>query len=275
MDKGAEKNRFQGWRLRTHEIIFEAETPAGKTFDVMLIGLILLSVVVVMMESIASMRENFGEVLRLGEWAFTVLFTIEYILRLICVGRPVLYARSFYGLVDLLSIIPTYLSLIVPGSQYLLVIRTLRILRVFRILRLVRYMTEASLLYRAIHASRRKIFVFLYGVMILVIIVGSLMYVIEGEENGFSSIPRSIYWAVVTLTTVGYGDIAPQTIPGQCLAVVVMIMGYGIIAVPTGIVTSELSQMTPQSFNTISCHSCSKEGHDSDAVFCKFCGEEI
>ncbi len=275
MDKGAEKSRYQGWRLRTHEIIFEAETPAGKTFDLMLITVILLSVVVVMMESTALMRDNFGEILRILEWGFTILFTIEYFLRLTTVGRPWLYARSFYGLVDLLSIIPTYLSLIVPGSQYLLVIRTLRILRVFRILRLVRYMTEASLLYRAIYASRRKIFVFLYGVMILVIIVGSLMYVVEGEENGFTSIPRSIYWAVVTLTTVGYGDIAPQTIPGQLLAVIVMIMGYGIIAVPTGIVTSELSQMSPQTFNTKTCHNCSAEGHDKDAVYCKFCGEKV
>ncbi len=260
------------WRLTLHEIIFEADTAAGKLFDVALIIAILVSVVIVMLDSVASFQQKHGAFLRYAEWVFTILFTVEYVLRLVSVSRPGAYARSFYGVIDLLAIIPTYLSVIVPGSQYLLVIRMLRILRVFRVLKLVQYLSEANMLMRALRASRHKIFIFLYTVLIIVVIVGSLMYWIEGEANGFTSIPRSIYWAIVTLTTVGYGDIAPQTGIGQMIAAMVMIMGYGIIAVPTGIVTSELTRVVPKEISTQSCPSCSAEGHDVDAVFCKFCG---
>ncbi|HQV34612.1 MAG TPA: ion transporter, partial [Calditrichia bacterium] len=235
-----------------------------------------LSVLVIMLESIASIRVNHLKALRYAEWFFTILFTIEYLFRLISVQSPIYYARSFFGLVDLFSIIPTYLSLFFPGTHYLLVIRTLRILRVFRVLKLVKYLSEAQTLGRAIRASTHKIFVFLYTVVIMVIIVGSLMYLVEGEKSGFTSIPRSIYWAIVTLTTVGYGDIAPATVLGQALASVVMILGYGIIAVPTGIVTTELVRdERNKQITTQSCPNCSAEGHDYDALFCKYCGTRL
>jgi voltage-gated potassium channel len=260
------------WRVRLHEIIFEADTPAGKTFDIVLILSIVLSVGAVLLESIHRIEQSYGELLRAIEWFFTILFTVEYILRLMCVTRPFAYAHSFFGVVDLLAILPTYLSLIVPGSHYFLVIRTLRLLRVFRVLKLAQYLREAQLLMRALSASRRKIAVFLFVVCTLVIIIGALMYVIEGEERGFTSIPRSMYWSVVTLTTVGYGDIAPQTGIGQALAALVMILGYGIIAVPTGIVTVELSQASAHPVSTQACPACSREGHDLDALFCKYCG---
>lgn len=263
------------WRVRLHEIIFEADTPDGKTFDVVLIASIVLSVGAVLLESVDRIDQSHGELLRTIEWFFTILFTIEYILRLGCVTRPLAYARSFFGLVDLLAILPTYLSLVVPGSHYLLVIRTLRVLRVFRVLKLAQYLREAQLLMQALSASRRKIAVFLFVVSTLVIIIGALMYVIEGEKHGFTSIPRSIYWAIVTMTTVGYGDIAPQTGIGQTLAALVMILGYGIIAVPTGIVTVELSQASLQPVSTQACPACAAEGHDPDALFCKYCGSGL
>jgi voltage-gated potassium channel len=241
------------WRLALHEIIFEADTPAGKAFDVVLIVTIMLSVLVVMLDSVKHIEAAYGGLLRAIEWGFTFLFTVEYVLRLLCVTRPLRYATSFFGLVDLLAILPTYLSLVLPGTHYLLVIRTLRVLRVFRVLKLVQYLQEAQRLRRALYASRRKITVFLLTVLTLVIIIGALMYVIEGEENGFTSIPRSIYWTIVTLTTVGYGDIAPQTFLGQTLAVMAMILGYGIIAVPTGIVTVELSRTGAHEVSTQAC----------------------
>jgi len=269
------KSQKKTLRHKLHEIIFEADTPAGKLFDVALIATILLSVLVVLMESVASIRKDHGEMLRALEWGFTIAFSIEYLLRLYCVGKPLRYAASFYGIVDLLAIVPTYLSVVLPGTQYLLVIRTIRILRVFRVLKLMQYWTEARTLFRALRASRRKIFVFLYAVMILVIIIGSLMYLIEGEQSGFTSIPRSIYWAIVTLTTVGYGDIAPITNLGQTLAAIVMIIGYGIIAVPTGIVTAELAREARSPLTTTACPQCSAEGHDSDAIHCKFCGAKL
>jgi voltage-gated potassium channel len=262
-------------KTRLHEIIFEAETPAGKAFDIGLIFTILLSVLVVMLESVAGIRQEYGPVLVAMEWSFTIAFTMEYLLRLYCVGQPLRYAGSFYGVVDLLAIIPTYLSVFVLGTQYLLVIRTIRILRVFRVLKLVQYWSEARTLSHALCVSRRKIVVFLYVVMILVIIIGSLMYLIEGEKNGFTSIPRSIYWAIVTLTTVGYGDIAPATDLGQTLAAIVMIIGYGIIAVPTGIVTAELARESYISLSTQACPECGSEGHDADAVYCKYCGAKL
>jgi voltage-gated potassium channel len=215
---------------------------------------------------------QYGRQLYLVEWFFTLLFTVEYLLRLSCVGRPLKYAVSFYGIVDLLAIIPTYLSLVLPGTQYLLVIRILRILRIFRILKLVPYLGEARLLMRALRASGRKIAVFIYTVLTLVVIFGSLMYVIESGTQGFTSIPRSIYWTIVTLTTVGYGDISPQTPVGQTLASIVMILGYGIIAVPTGIVTVEMTQTFGRRVSTQACPECSAEGHDADARYCKYCG---
>ena len=263
-------------RARLHEVIFESDTRAGHYFDLALIWLILLSVATVILESVRSVRLQYGPLLYGLEWFFTLLFTIEYCLRLLSVRHPVRYARSFFGVVDLLAIIPTYLSVFVPGSQYLLVIRILRLLRVFRLLKLSEYVSEADTLRRALRASRRKISVFISAVVLLVVIIGALMYVVEGEANGFTSIPRSIYWAIVTLTTVGYGDLSPRTSLGQILASIVMIIGYGIIAVPTGIVSVELAhavrerQVTGQS-----CPACSAEGHDPDAICCKYCGATL
>ena len=264
------------WQKKLHEIIFEADTPLGKAFDIALIIGILLSVCTVMLESIRSVREAYGFHLYLVEWIFTISFTIEYILRLLCVGRPIKYAKSFFGIVDLLAVIPTYVGLLFPSGHYLMVIRILRVLRVFRVLKLAHYLGEAKLLMEALKASRRKITVFVFTVMTIVVIVGSIMYVIEGEENGYTSIPKGIYWAIVTLTTVGYGDISPKTDMGQILASLVMIMGYAIIAVPTGIVTAEISQQTmKQRVSTQACPECSLEGHESDASHCKFCGSRL
>jgi voltage-gated potassium channel len=262
-----------GFRRTVYEIIFEADTPAGKWFDVLLIVSIIVSVVVVMLDSVASVNQRHGRLLYTMEWVFTVLFTAEYVLRLVSIRHPVRYAASFFGIVDLLSILPTYLSLFVPGSEYLLVIRVIRILRIFRVLKLVPYIGEADMLMRALWASRRKITVFLFAVLTLVIIFGSLMYVIEGEANGFTSIPRSIYWAVVTLTTVGYGDISPKTDVGQAVSAIIMVMGYGIIAVPTGIVTVELANAANSLFT--GCPGCGANWHDADAVFCKRCGSSL
>lgn len=259
-------------RQQLHEIIFEADTAAGKLFDVLLIVSIVVSVAMVMADSVAAINARHGRILFAGEWFFTLLFTVEYGLRLLSVGRPMAYAASFFGIVDLLAILPTYLSVLLPGAQFLLVIRVLRVLRIFRVLKLVPYVGEARLLMQALHASRRKITVFLFAVVTLVIIFGSLMYLIESPANGFTSIPRGVYWAIVTLTTVGYGDISPQTNLGQALSAVIMIIGYGIIAVPTGIVTVELSQAFARKLSTQACPECSAEGHDSDARNCKYCG---
>ena len=265
----------KNWRFQLHEIIFEADTPVGKLFDVLLIWTIVISVLAVMLDSVTTIRNQYGSMLYLLEWFFTIMFTIEYLLRLFCVGRPLKYAISFFGIVDLVAIVPTYLSLILPGSQYLLVIRVIRVLRVFRVLKLAHYLSEATIILRALKASQRKISVFLFTVLVLVVIFGSLMYLIEGEENGFTSIPRSVYWAIVTLTTVGYGDISPQTPFGQALAAIIMIMGYGIIAVPTGIVTVEMSNLAKKEIITQACLECSAEGHDADAKYCKFCGAHL
>jgi len=265
----------QGIREKLRVIIFEAETPAGKAFDVALILAIALSVLVVMLDSVESIRADYGQWLYRLEWAFTIAFTVEYIARLICIGRPLKYATSFFGVVDLLAILPTYISLLVPGSHYMSVVRVLRVLRVFRILKVVKYVSEAEVLMQAMRASRRKITVFLFSVVSLVIILGSLMYLIESEETGFTSIPESIYWAIVTLTTVGYGDIRPGTPLGQALAAVVMIMGYSIIAVPTGIVSVEISRASQKEVSTIACAACSAEGHDPDALYCNHCGESL
>ena len=273
--KGKNKAKLSPFRLKLHEIIFEADTTAGKLFDILLLIAIALSVLVVMLDSVASIKAEYGDILFYAEWFFTLLFSLEYILRLYSIGSPSSYALSFYGIVDFVSVLPTYLSLIFPGSRYLVTIRLLRMLRIFRILKFVQYLGAAKNLSAAIKQSRRKILVFLLTVMIVVVIVGSLMYVIEGEEHGFTNIPHSIYWAIVTLTTVGYGDISPQTPLGQALASLIMILGYGVIAVPTGIVTVEYAGIKKEEVSTQVCPSCSAEGHDPDAVYCKYCGEKL
>jgi voltage-gated potassium channel len=262
-------------RARLHEIIFEADTRMGKTFDVSLMAVIILSVLAVMLDSVEHINEEYGHHLYVAEWIFTVLFTVEYALRLYSVQRPWRYALSFFGIVDLLAILPTYLSLLVGGTQVLIVIRALRLLRVFRVFKLAQYLGEAAQLRSALKSSRRKITVFLGAVLALVLIMGALMYLVEGPEHGFTSIPRSMYWAVVTMTTVGYGDIAPQTVLGQIIASMVMITGYAIIAVPTGIVTVELAGASRGPVSTQACPSCGAEGHDADAKFCKFCGAAL
>ncbi|MCB2213732.1 ion transporter [bacterium] len=267
-----------GWRNRLHVIIFGAETRAGKAFDLGLIASIVASVIAVMLDSVASIHNQYGFQLRVVEWFFTIAFSIEYLLRIISVRRPSRYIFSFYGLVDLLAILPTYIAVIFPASHYLLVIRALRILRVFRVLKLVLYLKEGTIILTALRNSHRKITVFLFAVVTLVMIIGSLMYLIEGAENGFTSIPTSIYWTIVTLTTVGYGDIAPQTVLGKVFASIVMILGYAIIAVPTGIVTAEMALSTRGSRDEVStqaCPACGRDGHESDAGFCKFCGQRL
>ena len=263
------------WRSKLHEVIFEAETRSGKIFDIGLFIAILCSVLVVMLDSTKQINITYGKILFTLEWIFTLLFTVEYLLRLLCVGRPVKYAKSFFGIIDLLAFLPTYFSLLLPGSQYFMVIRILRVLRIFRVLKLVQFLREARLLIRALRASGRKIAVFLFVVLTMVIIFGSLMYIIEGEENGFTSIPVSIYWAIVTLTTVGYGDISPNTGLGQTVAAIVMILGYSIIAVPTGIVSVEIGRAYKEAVSTEACPQCAAEGHDPDADYCKYCGSHL
>jgi voltage-gated potassium channel len=263
------------WRAHLHEVIFEADTPAGKAFDVALLIAILVSVTAVCLESMEPVRARFGTALRAAEWILTGLFTIEYVLRLMAVRRPLRYARSFFGVVDLLAVVPTYLSVVVVGAQSLLVIRALRLLRVFRVLKLSHLLSEARELNAALRASRAKIIVFLAVVLIIVTILGAAMYVVEGESSGFDSIPRSIYWAVVTLTTVGFGDITPRTPLGQALSVVVMVLGYAIIAVPTGIVTSEITRAHGRRVTTRACPGCGADGHDTDAQYCKLCGAKL
>ncbi len=264
-------------RNRIHEVVFEADTPAGRAFDVALFVSIVASVAAVMLESVDSIRAEYGGLLRGIEWFFTVLFTIEYAVRLAVIGRPGRYAISTYGLIDLLAILPTYLSLVFAGSQSLLVIRALRLMRVFRVLKMVRFVGEADVLSMAIRESARKIIVFLSFVLTVVLIVGAAMYLIEGEASGFTNIPQSMYWAIVTMTTVGYGDIAPVTVLGKALAALVMVMGYGVIAVPTGIVTVELGLAGRRQgeISTQACPSCGAEGHDPDARHCKYCGEAL
>lgn len=262
-------------RRRLHEIIFEADTRAGRAFDVGLLLVIVASIAVVLLESVASVRARYHPVLISLEWIFTALFTVEYALRLYSVERPLRYATSFFGVVDLLAVIPTYLSLLLPGAQSLIVIRILRTLRVFRVFKLTTYLIESGELWDALRRSRRKILVFLFVVFALVVIVGAGMHLVEGPENGFTSIPMSMYWAVVTLTTVGYGDISPQTPFGQFLAMIVMLIGYGIIAVPTGIVTAEMTRTGHAPVTTQACPACSAEGHGDDALFCRKCGARL
>jgi len=264
------------WRLVLHHVIFEADTPAAKGFDVALIGAILVSIGVVMLDSVAAIHARFGTLLWAAEWGFTVVFTVEYASRIISVRRPNGYIFSFFGLVDLLAILPTYLSLVVTGTQSLLVIRSLRLLRIFRVFKLAPYLVQADELMRALRGSRRKIVVFVVFVLSAAGIVGAVMYLIEGDEGGFTSIPEGMYWAVVTMTTVGYGDITPQTVLGKIAAGGLMILGYGLIAVPTGVFSVELAlQARAPKVSTRACLTCSIEGHDPDAKFCKACGAEL
>ncbi|NNL85983.1 MAG: ion transporter [Myxococcales bacterium] len=265
------------WREGVRIIIFGTDTPAGKAFDVALLVAILASVSAVMLESVASVRARYGTALDIAEWGFTLLFTVEYAVRLACVPLPARYARSFFGVVDLLAVLPSYLSLLLPGAEHLLVIRGLRLLRIFRVFKLAQFLGEASVLSRALADSRHKVIVFLGTITILVTILGTAMYLIEGEAHGFTSIPTSVYWAVVTMTTVGYGDLAPQTIAGKTLATVVMILGYSIIAVPTGIVTAEIVGTAAADRRLMSrrCFECLAEGHERDARYCNQCGAPL
>jgi len=272
----SEQSPPSGFRQRLHEIIFEADTPAGKAFDVALLCAIILSVLTVLLESVPLLRDRFGAELRMVEWFFTGLFTVEYVLRLAAVLKPFRYARSFFGLVDLLALLPTYLSLLLPGAQSLLVVRVLRLLRVFRVLKLASFLGQAEILLTALRASRQKIIVFLCGVVSTVVIMGAVMYLVEGEKNGFDSIPRGMYWAVVTMTTVGFGDLTPKTVVGQFIASLLMIAGYGILAVPTGIVSVELAAAARRgAIDTQACPGCGVGGHDHDAAHCKHCGTAL
>ncbi len=274
----------KSWRYRLHEIIYEADTPMGKLFDVVLLILILLSIVLVMLESVQGIDTKYHDTLYFCEWVITIFFTIEYIARIITVKKPRAYIFSFYGIIDFLSTIPLYISFIFAGSSFLLSVRALRLLRVFRILKLARYIGEATKLRRALIDSRAKILVFLFAVLVIAVIAGTLMYIIEGPEHGFKNIPISVYWCIVTLTTVGFGDIAPVTPLGQLLATIIMILGYGIIAVPTGIVSAEYTKTMGKEdvlgkdyvhVNTQACLNCGAQRHRDDAEYCHKCGEEL
>jgi voltage-gated potassium channel len=276
MEQAADTNKAH-WRSRLFNVIFENDTPAGKLFDVILLILIFLSILLVMLQSIPSLDSKYHEVFYHAEWVISILFTIEYVLRLFTVKSPVKYATSFYGIIDLLSILPTFLSLLLPQTQYLLVIRSLRLMRVFRIFKLTQFVREGLSIVLALKASARRILVFLATVFIISIIMGSIVYVVESPYNDkFNSIPQSVYWSIVTITTVGYGDISPVTPVGKFVASLIMLLGYAIIAVPTGIVTVELTKSARQEhMQSKSCPNCSKEGHDADARYCKFCGHSL
>lgn len=270
------KQSHESWRNRVYKIIFESDTPSGKAFDVALLIFILLSVLVVMLDSIQPLHYDYGSVFYFIEWFFTIIFTLEYILRLLSAPKPVKYATSFLGFIDVLSIIPTFISLLLVGAQTLLVLRVLRLLRIFRIFKLNHFLSEMNFLGEAISNSARKISIFMLCVLFLVIILGSLMYIVEGGQNGFTNIPTSIYWAIVTITTVGYGDISPITPLGKLLASVIMLLGYGILAVPTGIVTSQMAfAMRLKTSLNKKCNHCNSTYNDGDAKFCKMCGDEL
>ncbi len=274
-----DKSNFSPVKEKVHEIIFEADTPLGKWFDITLLVFIIGSVIAVMLESVEYFDTRFHRIFFVLEWIFTIFFTIEYFMRIYCVYSPTKYIFSFFGIIDLLAILPAYLSLGIDGAQYLLVIRALRLLRIFRIFKLAKFLNESNVIISALKESRAKITVFVIFILLLVTIMGSIMYFIEGGTNTqFTSIPRSIYWAIVTITTVGYGDISPSTPIGQFLSAILMIMGYAVIAVPTGIVSAEIvngSNKKDEDITTQACRNCSKEGHDADAEFCKYCGEEL
>lgn len=260
-------------QLRT--IIFGTDTPAGRYFDIALMVCIVLSVGLVFLDTVEIFHREYGQLISVLEWVFTIIFTIEYGLRLYCATHPVLYARSFYGLVDLLSVLPSYLALLIPGANFTLVIRILRLFRIFRVLKLLRYLSEGNVLLRAMMQSSRKVFLFFFSVSLIVMVLSSVMYVVEGPDNGFSSIPKSVYWTIVTITTVGYGDITPKTGLGQAIAAFTMLIGYSIIAIPTGILTAEISQEVGRHRDLRSCNQCHKTGHDIDAMYCSRCGCEL
>ena len=275
MERG-KRTELTGFRLRMYEIIFESDTIAGRIFDVSILALILASITVILLESVEWFHARFSAYLIAIEWFFTIVFTIEYAARLWTVTSPRRYALSFFGIVDLISILPSYLALVIPGAQSLMVIRSIRLLRVFRILKLSRFIGEGQFLVMALKSSRHKIIIFLFTVLTTVIIMGTIMYMVEGPANGFTSIPRSIYWSIVTMTTVGYGDLAPRTDLGQLLASMLMIMGYGVIAVPTGIVSSEMISMkNKHEISNQRCPHCLREGHDNDAIYCKYCSGKL
>jgi voltage-gated potassium channel len=265
------------WRFKLHEVIYESNTTAGKTYDVGLLIAIFTSIIVVMLDSIAGMHERYGRLFYTIEWIFTILFTIEYILRLISIRKPARYIFSLLGVIDLVALVPSYLGILFPGAQSLLVLRALRLLRIFRIFKLGHFLFEINFLKQALKGSIRKISIFLLTVIMLTIILGSVMYLVENRENGFSNIPESIYWAIVTITTVGYGDISPVTPLGKFVASVVMLIGYAIIAVPTGIITHDLAIAARKKKEDLyeSCPTCSRDGHDGDAEFCKYCGSSL
>ena len=259
-------------REKIYQVIFGTDTPAGQRFDILLITMILLSVLAVIFGSISSIHDQYGVLIFRLEWIFTGLFSIEYLLRIYSSPKRLSYIFSFYGLVDLLSIVPTYLALFIPGASYWLILRLLRVLRVFRVLKLVRYLSEANILLRSMYASRRKVFVFFTVVLVLSVIFGSLMFFVEGPEHGFTSIPRSIYWTIVTITTVGYGDITPQTAMGQVIATLAMLTGYSIIAIPTGIFTAEIAREIHSETSNRRCNVCERTGHHPEAEYCYHCG---
>jgi voltage-gated potassium channel len=264
---------WPAWRTRLHQVIFGTDTPEGKLFDIILMLFIALSVMVVFVDSLTEYHDRWGRYLYMAEWFFTIVFTLEYFLRIISIRKPMSYIFSFYGLIDLLSFLPTYISLFVMGGQFLIILRVFRLLRIFRVLKLGRYLWASRYMMVAVRNSRHKIAVFLWFVIIIVVIMGTVMYLVEGPENGFLNIPISIYWAVVTLTTVGYGDISPQTGLGKAIASVIMIIGYGVIAVPTGIFAAEMARVRHDS--TKECQGCNSKDHDPDADYCKHCGKRL
>jgi voltage-gated potassium channel len=270
-----EKNRRPEWKEKIYSIIFRSDTFYGKLFDEILLLLILFSIGFVMLESITELRLRYGSILRFGEWTLTILFLIEYILRIISSPQPKRYVLSFFGIIDLLAILPTFLTFIFPGVQPLIVIRALRLLRVYRILKLTRFIKEGHVLLLALRRSSRKIFIFMGFISVLVVMLGSIMYVVEGAENGFENIPLGIYWAVITLTTVGYGDIVPITALGKFIATFIMLLGYSIIAIPTGIVTSELSNSKSNKSENTNCKSCGETNHLENSNYCKNCGQPL
>ncbi|MGL6122024.1 MAG: ion transporter [Shewanella sp.] len=260
-------------QLRT--IIFGTDTPAGRYFDIALMVCIVLSVGLVSLDTVEGIHQEYGQILLTLEWVFTVIFTIEYCLRLYCATHPVLYARSFYGVVDLLSVLPSYLALLIPGANFTLVIRILRLFRIFRVLKLLRYLSEGNILLRAMIQSSRKVFLFFFSVSLIVMVLSAVMYEVEGPDNGFTSIPKSVYWTIVTITTVGYGDITPKTDLGQAIAALTMLIGYSIIAIPTGILTAEISHEVGRNRDLRQCNQCLKKGHDMNAIYCSRCGCEL